>query len=122
MGPRAELALRMTSRRMSVLVAAPLSALQRNDSNLKSMDVRVRLAETESGAWVDLDGISIEDDRPTRAVREIPDAFFLSAQGRQVQLILECDRVWVPAETLPGSSDVRKLTLQVLQAGFEDGS
>lgn len=122
MGRRGELALRMTSNRMTFVFAAPLTELRRRHPDWTSLDVRVRLEEAKTGRGVDLEGISVAEDRPAQFLREVPEPFASLAMGRAVRVLLECQRVWVPAETLPGSQDPRELTVQVLQAGFEGGS
>jgi hypothetical protein len=39
--------------------------------------------------------------------------------GRVFHLVLESDRTWKPAGTLPGSADTRELSVMVLAAGCE---
>jgi ubiquinone/menaquinone biosynthesis C-methylase UbiE len=122
MDARGELALRMTSNRMRFALAAPLTELRRRHPEWDRLDVRVQIEEAGTGRGADLDVISATEDRPNECVREVPEPFYSFARGRPVRVLLECERVWVPAETLPGSGDVRRLTVFVMQAGFEEGA
>jgi hypothetical protein len=122
MGERGELELLMNSNRMSFILAAPIEELRRRHPAWEAVEVRVRLEDSTSGLSADLDPLFMEEDRPVHYVRRVPESFFSSASGHVVRLILTCEQVWVPAETLAGSDDMRTLTVQVMQAGFEDDS
>lgn len=117
MGQRGEIVLRMASNQLTVIFRAPLAEVGRRHPDWSGFDVRVDVQDVGSGKSVALGSISAGDD-VLQSVLPIPESFGTAHRDQPVLVRLECDRVWIPAETIPGSEDTRSLTVQVMQIGF----
>jgi hypothetical protein len=114
MSGRGELRLTMVSTRLQFMVAVPQEVLQAGP-------IRVRVtAKDEALGWsADLGTLDVAGEGIQ--VLSLPATPFLSrlGAGRIVHLVLQSDRTWKPADTLPGLADRRDLSIMVLAAGCE---
>ncbi|MEA2162310.1 MAG: hypothetical protein QOK37_437 [Thermoanaerobaculia bacterium] len=116
MGRRGELFATLGTSDLDLRLAAPLSDLRRIHPDWSSMPVRVSLRDEESQATIFLGVANITEDGvqqfrfSTKALR----ARFGS--GRISNTILDCERVWTPAE-IYGTRDTRERTVQVYSGG-----
>jgi hypothetical protein len=115
---RGELQLVMGSSRLSLLLAAPMSALRKSHPDWQTLDIRVTLLDENTASTFPLGTIRIKDD----GVHEyqIDASVFTKRLGnaRRVRLVMDSREVWRPAEIFPGSRDERELTVQVFRVGF----
>ena len=114
MGPRGELRIQLICRGLTFRLGTAEPALKAGPLNIK-----VTAVDEVSGMSAVLGTIAVTQPGP--APYPIDALPFLSqaGTGRRIRLVLESDRAWKPADVLPGSSDPRQLSVQVLSAGCE---
>jgi hypothetical protein len=119
MGPRGELRLTLLSPGLIFYVAAPTEILRRTDPRLAAIKVEVAAVDEALGFSVPLGAIQVAGEGVQ--IQRLDATPFLSriGAGRVVHLVLQSDRTWKPAGSLPGSADTRELSVEILAAGCE---
>jgi hypothetical protein len=114
MGGRGELRLTLASTRLVFAVAVPKEALRPGP-----LRVRVTAKDEALGWSADLGTLDVAQEGIQ--VLHLPATPFMSrlGAGRIVHLVLQSDRTWKPADTLPGLTDRRDLSVMVFAAGCE---
>jgi hypothetical protein len=119
MGPRGELRLVMTSPRLVLLFASPMTAIRRVHPDWTSIDVRVTVVDEGAGYTFPAGIVRVSQDGIQTYRLESWDLPRRLGYGRRVHLVLESERSWRPIEVVAGSADSRQLTVRVFAAGFE---
>jgi len=121
-GPRAALRLRATGTRIRLRLATPVSALRSSLPGFEGARVTVSLEEEPSGGRHPIGEVVLSSDAIADHVLEIPPAVVDAVRNQRVRLVLEGTPVWRPRDVIPGTTDERRLTVQVYEAAFEAGA
>ena len=116
LGESGELRLRAAARNLSVLAAAHPGSLSPDGDPLT---VRVGLRVSEGADEVELGDLAFEGPGIHERVLSVSDELLNRILNDEVRITLLPNRTWIPAETIPGSQDNRRLSIQVLRVAFE---
>jgi hypothetical protein len=121
MGPRGELRLTMTSRQLSLSLAAPVDLLRRRVPGLRGIELEVACVDEMTGITISLGTIAVTGSQIEAHTLDASPFLRGFGAGRKVRLVMVAGPSWRPIDVLPGSTDTRLLTVQVFRAAF-DGS
>jgi hypothetical protein len=115
MGRQAELRMTVTCTGLSLVLAAPVEALQRR--GVPAPVVAVSVEDEATGLAADLGVIQVTSAEPVVYPLSLGPFNSRFGLGRNVRLVLRASGTWRPADVLPGSGDERELSVAVLAAG-----
>jgi ubiquinone/menaquinone biosynthesis C-methylase UbiE len=116
LGESGELRLRAAAGNLAFLVAAHPGSLLPDG---RPLTVRVGLRAREDADEVPLGQLVLDGPGIRERVLSLSDELLNRVLNEEVRITLRPDRTWTPAETLPGSADDRRLSIQVLRIAFE---
>jgi len=116
LGESGELRLRAAAGNLYLLAAAHPGSLMPNG---RPLTVRVALRAAEDANEVELGQLAFDKPGIQERVLSVSDELLNRVLNQEVRLILRSDRTWIPAETIPGSGDERRLSIQFLRIAFE---
>ncbi len=119
MGQKGELLLALTGSALVFDLATPMDSLRRVYPAWQTLQVNVSVTDEATGVTVPLGTVEIAGESIQRYRLDATPFLARFGAGRLVRLVLQCDQVWKPSETLPGFTDSRQLTVQVFAAGAE---
>ena len=119
MSRRGELRLTLTSPNLIFVLSLPERVVQRPGAEADEIRVDVTAVDEAIGWSVGLGTLHVTGGSSQRLRLDATPFLRRLGAGRIVHLLLESDRTWTPAGTLPGSIDPRELSVMFLAAGCD---
>ena len=116
LGESGELRLRAAAGNLCLLAAVHPGSLLPNG---RPLTVRIALRAAGDASEVELGQLAFDKSGIQERVLSVSDELLTRVLNQEVRLVLRSDRTWIPAETIPGSDDERRLSIQVLRIAFE---
>jgi hypothetical protein len=118
MGARGELRLTLTSPLLALRLSTPLDLLHRSNPALRALHLTVTGIDEATGTTIPIGILALDREGVQDYFLDVRPLLVYRGTGRLVRIVLAAESTFHPADVLPGSEDVRTLSLQILRGGF----